>query len=98
MLKVLLLKIVELSMFAVLSKRQWKKPCSLKISSNQLMSKVTSYRKGECWQKGRAQGGGFIVSHSLSDFLFYPSDTPIPVMQKEAAVAVLLLIAAVIKV
>lgn len=35
-------------MFAVLSKRECKKPSSCKITSNQLMSEGTSYRKGEC--------------------------------------------------
>lgn len=47
--KLLLLQIVELSMFAFLSKREWKKPCSRKITSHQLMSKVNSYTKDECW-------------------------------------------------
>lgn len=100
MLKLLLLKIVELSMFAVLSKREWKKPCSLRITSNQLTSEVTSYTEGECcfWGCGAHKGEGFIVSHFLSDFLFYSSDTPLPVVQKETAITVLLLIAAVIKV
>lgn len=55
------------------------------------MEKVKGGKEGH-------QGEGFIVSHSLSDCLFYPSGTPIPVVQKEASVAVLLLIAAVIKV
>lgn len=87
-------------MFAVLSKRECKKPSSCKITSNQLMSEGTSYRKGECCfcGEGGHNGKGFIVSHSLSDVLFYSSDIPVPAVQKEAAVTVLLLIAAVIKV
>lgn len=44
---------------------------------------------------GEHKGEGFIVSRSLSGFFFYSGDTPVPVVQKEAAVAVLRLVAAV---
>lgn len=45
--------------------------------------------------RGEHKGEGFMVSHTLSDCLFYSSVTSVPVMQKEP---VLLLTEAVIKV
>lgn len=69
MLKLLFLNLVELNLFAVFPSRWYKKQHPFKITSSQLVSKVTSCTEGECCFFGRQKEEDFNVSQFLGDLL-----------------------------